>query len=227
MRRFRCILFLATSAGCGLGCNSSQPISSPVVADTEHQAVTQPEPEPAPTVAEVTELLERGHRHCGVGPVVPHPLERIGEKAFPALEAILANPKTESRPIGNTLVYLLLYAKGSRSQFIDPAIARLTDDDLRIRYAAVKLLGQIGSSRDIPPVIVLLSDPDRLMPIFAAETVAAIGDRRALDAFDVWLKSEAYRKHELGDELLLRVKLQRDSLQKRLDDQPKKLLDGK
>ena len=150
MRRFRCILFLATSAGCGLGCNSSQPISSPVVADTEHQAVTQPEPEPAPTVAEVTELLERGHRHCGVGPVVPHPLERIGEKAFPALEAILANPKTESRPIGNTL-----------------------------------------------------------------------------DAFDVWLKSEAYRKHELGDELLLRVKLQRDSLQKRLDDQPKKLLDGK
>jgi HEAT repeat protein len=140
----------------------------------------------------------------------------VGEAAFPGLAAIIADPKSDPMLVGGCLV-VLTQMEGPRGRFVDLAVAKLSDHGLR--RTALVLLAQIGSSRDAPPIAVLLSDPDRAVVREAAAALAAIGDRRALVALDIWLMDGNHRD---DGELLVIVGNHRDALQKRLDEADKK-----
>jgi hypothetical protein len=69
-------------------------------------------------------------------------------------------------------------------------------------------------------VVALLSDEDIVVQDAAAKTLAAIGGRRDLVAFDAWLRAGTARK--LPPDYLKDFREYRDALQKRLDEADKK-----
>ncbi len=83
-----------------------------------------------------------------------------------------------------------------------------------MRVFAVRLLGQIGSERDTPPIVALLSDKDPTISCNAATTLQAIGNHRTLTALDVWLNSGNHQDNEV---LRKHVAKCRDELKQRLE----------
>jgi HEAT repeat protein len=146
----------------------------------------------------------------------------MGEAAFPALEAIIADPKSRSEQVACALI-VVRDAKGDRRRFVEPTVQRLADSTSDVRRYAVLALAMIGSDRDTAPVVALLSDEDVSVVYAAAKTLAAIGGRRDVVAMDVWLKTGNHRE---ARGLRKDVKECRDALQKRLDEAAKNARDG-
>ena len=119
-------------------------------------------------------------------------LVALGEKAFPAYERILADPKATALEAGR-IFSVLQHVKADRSRFVEPAVKWLTAPDGDARWDAIRLLGKIGSRKDSPPIVALLWNEDRTVVRAAAETLAAIGGDRELMALDIWLKSGSHR----------------------------------
>lgn len=152
----------------------------------------------------------------------------LGEKAFPAYERILADPKVGSFTVVRIFGILAsVKMKGDRSQFLERAVAELASRDGLVRWSAVGLLAKIGSERDTPPIIALLSDEDFTTGIVAAAAVQAIGGPRDLVALDTWLRANSdkrytpkYRKqYEILREYVTKS---RDELKQRLDKEKEK-----
>jgi HEAT repeat protein len=151
-------------------------------------------------------------------------LVKMGPKAFPVYETILADPKSD--PDSVTRIFSVLAAvDADRSRFVEPAVQRLADPEWGVRLSAVKCLAKIGSSRDGAPIVVLLADENPLVVFAAAKTLVAIGDRRTLAAMDVWLNSGVNR-HDHAD-LRRHVAKCRDELKQRLDKEAKEKPPGK
>ncbi|HEY7153802.1 MAG TPA: hypothetical protein VH575_07565 [Gemmataceae bacterium] len=141
-------------------------------------------------------------------------LIEMGEKAFPAYEAILSDPESDSYEIGGVLG-VLCEVKADRRRFLNHAVSRLTDIDSSVRHNAVILLKQIGSAGEASPVVALLSDKDKVVVHYAAKTLTAIGGSNEVVAMDVWLRGVSHR----GDgDLRKHVQKCRDALKKRLDE---------
>ena len=142
-----------------------------------------------------------------------------GEKAFPAFLQILT--AKDVKPIETARIFnVLAKVKIDRSQFLEHAILGLSHEHVSVRGTAVQLIAQIGSARDIAPVVALLSDTEWTNSVAAAKTLATIGDKRALAAMDVWLNSATPRNSvaEKANELLrTNLTKYRDELKARLD----------
>lgn len=140
-------------------------------------------------------------------------LIHMGEEAFPAYETILSDP---SSPPGDIIgvFAILCKVKADRSCFLDHVVSRLADQKSSIRWSAVSLLEQIGSSAEASPVVALLSDEDRSNGYAAAKTLSSIGGPHEVVAMDVWLHGVSHRND--GD-LRRHVKQCREALKKRLD----------
>jgi HEAT repeat protein len=144
-------------------------------------------------------------------------LVKSGERAFPAFDAILADPMSEPAHVARVFA-VLGHVKANRDRFVEPTVSRLADTDPRVRRCAVILLGQIGGPRDTPPVVALLSDKDRTVSYAAAKSLAAIGGSRDLTAIEVWLRAGNHRD---DGELLGHVAKCRDELKQRLEKEKK------
>lgn len=149
----------------------------------------------------------------------------LGDKAFPAYERILADPKVDNFEVVRIFGILAsVNMKGDRSRFLERAVAELASHDGLVRWSAVGLLAKIGSERDTSPIIALLSDDDFTTGIVAAAAVQAIGGPRDLVALDTWLRANSdkrftpeYRKqYEILREHVTKA---RDELKQRLDKQ--------
>jgi hypothetical protein len=162
--------------------------------------------------AEVREALDSDEKHYLV------PLRAWGgltPAAFPLYARILDDPKEHPGTRAKVLSVLALPdVTADKAGFVDRAVAHLAHEHVGVRRAAVNLLSRIGSSRDVAPVVALLTDPDVTVPYAAAKTLAAIGDRRALTAIDVWLGTGSHHDHP---ELLDHVRRCREELRVRLD----------
>lgn len=147
-------------------------------------------------------------------------LVRMGEKAFPAYEAILVDPKAQHNEVSGLFV-ILRDVKADRRRFRRHAISRLTDSNKGVRRCAVTLLGHIGGSTEASSIVALLSDEDRSIAYASAKALSAIGGPNEVVAMDVWLRGVSHR-----DDRQLREHVQkcRDELKKRLDakNPPKK-----
>lgn len=180
--------------------------------------------EDSPTVDEVTELLRENEDNFSAG---HQKLEKLGEKAFPAYVKILDRGGPFPSDISN-IFYVLTQVKADRSRFLEYAINGLAHKNVSVRYNAVQLLAQIGCAKDTAPVVALLSDKQWEIPFAAAKTLAAIGDRRTVDAFDVWLQTDGIQREDR--QLLEHVKKCREELKARLDkaaSEKKKLAEWK
>jgi HEAT repeat protein len=103
--------------------------------------------------------------------------------------------------------------------FVEPRLAAVVaHSHPDVRRTAVILLGQIGSERDAARVVALLSDEEWTIPFAAAKALAAIGDRRAPAAMDVWLNSGLHRANAAEYEAQRKHVIKcRDELKERLD----------
>ncbi len=81
----------------------------------------------------------------------------------------------------------------------------------------MQLIAHIGSARDLAPAAMLLADPDVCVAYSAAETLTAIGDRRALFTFDVWVACHPGRDARGLREEFVEF---REALRQRLDSLP-------
>jgi HEAT repeat protein len=95
---------------------------------------------------------------------------------------------------------------------------RLSDDDEGVRRLAAALLEKIGTERDTPPLIALLSDEEVTVQHQAAKALVAIGGTRDLIAMDAWLKKGTGGNRHV--ESLRHVKECRDALELRLNESP-------
>jgi HEAT repeat protein len=144
-------------------------------------------------------------------------LDALGEKAFPAYERILADPQASAHEVTG-IFGVLLAVKADRSRFVEPAAKRLTETERGVRWCAVRLLGQIGSRKDSPPIVALLWDEDITIVRAAAEALAVIGGDRELTALDIWLKSG---NHRTIVDLRRTVQQCRDALQRKVEEEKK------
>ena len=146
-------------------------------------------------------------------------LRGMSSDALPLYARIIDGPKEDSYIVTRTLVVLAnSEMKADRSEFLDRAIAKLADPHPGIRQTAVELLARIGSARDAPPVVALLADEKFEIPMAAAKTLAAIGDRRSLAALNVWLATGRRLDNPNNDAVQRqRVAQFRDELKRRLD----------
>lgn len=121
----------------------------------------------------------------------------LSPAAFPLFARILDDPKEDGSVAVRTL-RVLSEIKADRSQFLERAVAKLAHSHPSIRRTAVELLAQIGSERDAAPIVALLWDEAWEIPFATANTLVAIGDRRALTAMDVWLNSSIHYADAAG-----------------------------
>lgn len=153
----------------------------------------------------------------------------LSPAAFPLYARILDNPKEDPYIVGRVL-WFLTEIKADRSQFLDRAVAKLADPDSGVRRSALNLLGVIGTARDEAPVVALLSDQEWTVAIAAAKTLAAIRDRRALAAIDVWLATSTPLKdhnERFNETFRQDIAKYRDQLKARLEKEEKEKPPGK
>jgi len=114
-----------------------------------------------------------------------------GEKAFPAYHRIIGAANA-SPILVERVFYILQSVKADQSGFVEPAMKWLGDSESGVRRQALKLLGQIGSRKETPPIVALMWDADRTIVRAAAETLAAICNDRDLMAVELWIKSDIH-----------------------------------
>lgn len=120
-----------------------------------------------------------------------------GPAAFPLYHRILGNADEDTWVVGRTLFVLAdPNMKGDKAPFLDRAAALLAHPHIRPRLEAIRLIGAIGSARDAPPLVAALWDERSEVTYAAAEALAAVGDRRAADALEVWFKRADHRGKE-------------------------------
>lgn len=141
-----------------------------------------------------------------------HYLISVEERAFPAYEAILSDPRASYLEVANVFG-ILCNVKADRRCFIRHVFYRFTDSDYGVRSSALRLLERIGSPAESSPVIALLSDEHTEVGYAAAKTLAAIGGPNEVVAMDVWLRGITYREDR---QLREHVQKCRDALKKRL-----------
>jgi HEAT repeat protein len=167
-----------------------------------------------PPSAELVRNLLQGSESQSSG--LPQ-LVKLGAKALPAYEVILADPK--SKPLELLVVMgLVSEIKADRTRFRDLAVGLFPHSDPRVRREALQLLAEIGTEQDTSPILAMLSDEEKLIRQEAAKTLVKLGGKRDLVALDIWLKTGNYRNdiHYLNF-----VKECRDKLEKRLKETPK------
>lgn len=171
-----------------------------------------------PTTEEVRRLAGKGGGEW-LGQAI---LLRYGAAAFPAYEAILTDPKSESDEIAGVLIALASVGE-VKGRFLSLVVPYLSHKDDAVRWPAVLLMKQIGTPEEGAILIALLSDENQFVRYAAAEALAATGGRRELTAMDAWLKTGAAFRD--AHKYLQHVKECRDALEKRLKTTPKNLRD--
>jgi HEAT repeat protein len=141
-------------------------------------------------------------------------LLRMGERAFPAYEAVLSDPKAPPHDVAISFA-VLGEVEADRRLFLKYVVSHLKDEDQRVRRNGLHLLGEIGSAADASPVVALLSDEREDIPCIAASTLADIGGPSELVAMDVWLRGVSYRDNA---DIREGVRYHRDELKKRLEE---------
>jgi hypothetical protein len=162
-----------------------------------------------PSDNEVRRLLKAGDNFDD-GPRI---LEEHGSSLFPAYSRLIKSNDLSPEQLGWVFT-VVAKVKADRSQFLETAVAALAHKDVEVRRSSLYLLAQIGSARDATPVAALLGDRETLVVYGAAETLSAIGDRRALTALEVWQVTGPGRD---VPELRVAIAGFRETLSRRLD----------
>ncbi len=179
--------------------------------------IAQPAPEVKLTVAGVRELLVSDFGEVWRD---KDKLVKVGAAAFPAYEAIIADPRSGETEYGR-IFWVLHDIPADRTRFIEPVIKSLTSRSEPLRRSAVRLLGKIGTEKEIAPIVALLSDEEISVVHEAAAALAAIGGERELVALEIWIR--AAKAQKLDSLFIEGVSKPCDALKKRLEDTRNKI----
>jgi HEAT repeat protein len=135
----------------------------------------------------------------------------LGESAFPAYEAILADTDPRNCFYFSNVSIIISRLQTDRRRFVPVVLRRMSDPGDWAHHVAAILLGNIGDGRDAAALVPVLSDGREETRYAAAEALAKIGGRPELDA---WLKDGRHLRSDnerqlfqkLRDELEARVK---------------------
>jgi len=83
--------------------------------------------------------------------------------------------------------------KAFGEDLLEPAFELLKDEEADIRASALTVIGSLGDSRAVLPLLPLLEDKDWWIRISAAEILGKLGDRRAVPALIASLKDKETR----------------------------------
>jgi hypothetical protein len=140
-------------------------------------------------------------------------LIRRGEKAFPSLVTVLSDEKATRSEVLTTLG-VIARVKADRSRFHGHAVGFLRHSDPEVRWAAVKLLEQIGTEKDTATLYPMMTDPELVVRYAAPKAIAAIGGRRDLAKLNKLLQANKFQD---GDDYRAKLEKYRDAMKKRLD----------
>jgi len=139
-------------------------------------------------VADVSAIVYRTLNVVDFNPDDREKLIKLGPKAHLAFVKILKDVKTNPVIVVRVLRTVSV-SKGDRSVFVEPALARLIDENWLVRLSAADLIGDIGSAKEAPPLISLLNDPESGTAGSAALALGKIGGPRELLALTIWLRN--------------------------------------
>jgi HEAT repeat protein len=94
------------------------------------------------------------------------------------------------------------WAEKLRSLLVEPLLARLEDENIIVRQAATRLLGQIGDARIVEPLIARLEYEDSFVRRAAAEVLGQIGNPRAVEPLIDRLEDEDISVQRVAAEAL-------------------------
>lgn len=140
-------------------------------------------------------------------------LLKLGVRAFPIYDSLLADPKLEDLH-ASRIFAVLCDVKGDRTRYLVSAQLALRNPNWHVRSAAVRFLAHIASPRDTSPIVAVLFDNNDVVAHAAATTLAAIGGPNDLIAMDVYLRSTAVQGAHPA--FLAEITKQRDRLRERL-----------
>ena len=92
-------------------------------------------------------------------------------------------------------------------------------EDLIVRGRAAMMLGNLGDTRAVEPLIEALHAPGYQTPLFAAEALGKIGDPRAIPALQPMLQSDHDRYREIAGQALHRLQ-RRDEQHNEIEREP-------
>jgi HEAT repeat protein len=141
---------------------------------------------------------------------VRHKDWRVGEAAVSALSQIGDTRAVEALLIIAVKAILLKeQATKALVQIGMPAIGRLSlalkDKDADVRQVAAKVLGEIGNTRAVEPLIFALKDSDSAVRIVAIQSLGKIGDAHAVQPLIDALKDEVANVRRAATNALVRI----------------------
>ena len=101
--------------------------------------------------------------------------------------SFVGDPATDTGAV-RFLIFILGREREARA--VEPLIARLEDQDNKLRRGAARVLGQIGDTRAVEPLIARLEDEGREVRAAVAKALVQIGDARAVEPLIARLEDE-------------------------------------
>lgn len=144
----------------------------------------------APSRPDVVAFMDRLHgNHFGSD--VRGRLLSGGELTYQTLEAILRDPRCDPARVPRVLI-LAGHVPENPNRYHRLALNRLVDDHEFVRGNSLNLLRQLGGPTDCVAIVPLLSDDGVTTCYAAVPSLADLGDRRVLQALDVWLAGPSW-----------------------------------
>lgn len=132
-------------------------------------------------------------------------LAKAGLSATDALIALLGSSNSSVRS-GAMQALNLMGADDASQHKVTRYINDLQDSDSVVRSTAAKMLGGVGNSRAVEPLIAVLSDADYRVRWHAAETLGILGDKRAVSALESARKDDVKAVSEAAKDAASRLK---------------------
>jgi HEAT repeat protein len=132
-------------------------------------------------------------------------LGQMGDAATEPLAAALSNPKSAVRQNAAAALGMISPDTADWRQ-VARYINDLKDGDPIVRAAAAKMLGIMGGTRAVEPLISALADADYRVRLNAAEALGDLNDKRALDALELARKDQVKAVEEAAKNAIDRLK---------------------